>query len=97
MATLASMVSTLKEVANISANDRITDDRLGAFISQAVVQHNPLYTLSTLPVREEEPVLTLAWIKVCLKRAIIGRRDGRAGDGGCPRRRLIRCVCLPWH
>ena len=69
MASLATLVASLKEVANVTANDVISDTLAGTFLTQALAQHNPLYTFSSLPAREEEAVQILAWIKVCLKRA----------------------------
>lgn len=69
MASLATLVASLKEVANVTANDVISDTLAGTFLTQALAQHNPLYTVSSLPAREEEAVQILAWIKVCLKRA----------------------------
>ena len=69
MAVLATLVASLKEVANVTANDVISDTLAGTFLTQALAQHNPLYSVASLPAREEEAVQILAWIKVCLKRA----------------------------
>ena len=69
MAVLATLVASLKEVANVTANDVISDTLAGTFLTQALAQHNPMYSITSLPAREEEVVQILAWIKVCLKRA----------------------------
>jgi hypothetical protein len=69
MASEASLVARLKTVAQIQESEGISDDILATFVSDAIVTHNPAYTYASLPLREEELVLTLAAISLCVMRA----------------------------
>lgn len=75
MATTADLVSKLKLRASIPSTERLSpilsaqDDLLAELISEAVKEHNPNYTISSLPAAEESLVLILAHIEVCYIRA----------------------------
>ena len=75
MAQLADLVATLTDLAIVEPSE-FTSTQLGNYILGALQQHNPSLTLATLPVIEEECVVTLAWIKVCLLRASAAAKQG---------------------
>ena len=74
MANLADLVADLRDWSGVSVSD-YSDNRLGAFIEGAVVQHNPRLTLATLPLSLEEAITTLAWVKLCLVQAAEAAKD----------------------
>ena len=67
--SLLSLVTTLKTRSQIQSSDGISDSLLESFLTSSLAYHNPTYTWDTLPVREEELVILLAWIMVCETRA----------------------------
>jgi len=71
MASLQELRTRLISQARVQDSERIANETLDAFLQDAMTQHNPNYTYATLPMREVELVITLAWISVCLNRASV--------------------------
>lgn len=69
MATIATLLEQLRSVARIEDSDNLDQSQLELFLTQAMTQHNTGYTYASLPASEEEAVVILAWIRVCLDRA----------------------------
>lgn len=69
MATVSSLVDQLKALASIQASELFAAGDLNSYMIAALRQHDKNMSAATLPVSEEEPVITLAWIKVCYVRA----------------------------
>ncbi len=69
MAAIATLRDSLKRRAKIQASENFTDSDLEGHLTDALREHNPSYEFGVLPVAEEEPVILLAWIRVCNSRA----------------------------
>jgi hypothetical protein len=69
MATLESMLATLKEKAVIRTEESLSDPFLTSLLQEAIIEHNPVYSIASLPTPEVYPVILLAWIKLCHTRA----------------------------
>ena len=63
--SLSNLLTTLKLRSGVQSSDGIADATLEYFLNTSLAQHNPAYTFDTLPAREEELVILLAWIMVC--------------------------------
>ncbi len=81
MAVIAALVAELTSLARVEPSEGISNDDLTSAVEQALSQHDKFASAATLPTEEEEPVLTLAWVKVCLIRAAIAAKDGNASGG----------------
>jgi sulfur carrier protein ThiS len=87
MATISDLVAKLKLRAHIDQSERLSpsgelDDFLSAIINDAVGQHNPQYTVPSLPAAEEMLVLLLAQIEICYVRAEQKVNDAPIQAGG---------------
>lgn len=67
--TVDSLRNSLKVLARVQPSENIKDPDVDQAITDAMTQHNVLYSVSTLPDVEVEAVLTLGWIKLCFIRA----------------------------
>lgn len=89
MARVDNLIAELKLLAAVETTDGIADTDLKTYFLQAVKQHDRNLDTSdalvNLAPEEEEPVLTLGWIKVCLVRAAKAAKEssvqGVAGYG----------------
>ncbi len=86
MATSAvTLAVTLKRRASVQASEDITDDDLAVLLTEALTEHDPDLTFTTLPTNQEYCVILLGWIKVCYVRAGKTSNDnnlsGAAGFG----------------
>ena len=73
----------LKSQASIQVSEVGLDNTLlDSFIAAALSEHNPSYTLATIPDIEEELVLLLAHIRVCIWRANDAARNGNLNSSG---------------
>jgi hypothetical protein len=82
MATLADLTDKLKRMASVEDSEHIHDDTdLKECLDRALLQHNARLTYDSLPAREEEPFLILAWIGVCFIRASRAAKDGNVSGG----------------
>lgn len=86
MVTLDSLVDMLAEDATIEASEKITLAMQKRYLIEAVKRHNPGYSLSetesTVPDREANVVVTLAWAHVQNVRA--SRMARTAGSSNSP-------------
>lgn len=64
----ATALSTLRTNACIPSTE-YTDTQLNVWLDDALNQHTKVYTFDTLPARQIDAVVLLAWIKVCYARA----------------------------
>ena len=81
----SSLRDDLTDWADIQTSEKNLSDTgtLDGIILNALLLHNDQYTLETLPAKEREPVLTLAWVKVCYIRASkFAREAGVSGGNG---------------
>jgi hypothetical protein len=69
MASMTDLIAELTDLANIQSSENFTTASLTAYICRAIKMHDKNLTIQTIPCDEEEPIVTLAWIKVCLVRA----------------------------
>ena len=85
MAVLIDLANELASLAQVDASENITSGDLENYVTLALRQHDKFMSIDMLPVEEEEPVLTLAWAKVCLVRAgklaMDANLSGAAGFG----------------
>lgn len=83
MATLQQLRQRLIQDASITSSENLVFSQLERIISAAITQHNPAYTVSSLPAEEEEAVLLLAWSAVCYRRAaaFAQERDAKGSNG----------------
>jgi hypothetical protein len=79
MSNFADMVAELTQLAQIESSENFDETVLEGYIQSALAQHNKALTITSLPIEQEEPVLTLAWIKVCLVRAAKAAKDSSLG------------------
>ena len=83
-ARLDALAIELEALASVENTESFAD-ALPDYVQAAIVQHDKGLTIDSLPEAEEECVLTLAWIKVCLVRASKAAQDanitGAAGFG----------------
>lgn len=83
MANINELVAELTDLSNVETSEKISTGSLQKYIEDAVKAHDKQLTVQTLPPDEEEPVLTLAWIKVCLIRAAkFSKQSNLAGGQG---------------
>ena len=69
MAILSDLAAELQSLARIEGSEAITGDDVNNALVLALRTHDKFLSFETLPVEEEEPVVTLAWVKICLIRA----------------------------
>ncbi len=99
MSRLTDLADELKSLAKVdNVNDGISDEDLQGYVTLALRQHDKYLTVDSLPVEEEEPVLTLAWVKVCLVRAsklsVDANLSGAAGYGRDNNTPYAKCISL---
>lgn len=69
MATQAALALTLRDKCGVPDEGAFTDAKLQTLIGEAMTEHNASYDYTTLPAKEEQLVVLLAWIQVCYMRA----------------------------
>lgn len=94
MADVVSLIADLRVTADIASTE-LTDTQLQEWVVASLAQHNPSYTLGSLPSAEAPLVKYLTWILVCYWRAnkaakyySVSGRDGSSNKAEVMRNNL---------
>lgn len=84
MATTATALATvMKGRARVQSSEGISDATLESLITAGLTEHNPSLTFATLPTAQEELVILLGWIRLCVVRAGKAAQEGNlSGPSG---------------